>query len=143
MSGPPNGKYWIRLAVGSKPSIGVDDGPAPVKPVITEGINNIWTVRKLEDGNYNLTLEDAGRLLFIQDDGGKLVGSDTPPPFSWAIRSLGQDSVSYTIEVPSGIWPSRGWTVLDPEPRSPVIIGIIEVPLPNQTWNFIRWPGPE
>jgi hypothetical protein len=41
MSGPPNGKYWIRLAVGSKPSIGVDDGPAPVKPVITEGINNI------------------------------------------------------------------------------------------------------
>jgi hypothetical protein len=56
-----------------------------------------WTVRKLEDGNYNLTLEDAGRLLFIQDDGGKLVGSDTPPPFSWAIRSLGQDSVSYTL----------------------------------------------
>ena len=41
MSGPPSGKYWIRLALGSEPSIGVDAGPAPVKRVITEGINNI------------------------------------------------------------------------------------------------------
>jgi hypothetical protein len=41
MSGPPSGKYRIQLAAGSRPFIGADGGPAPVKPVILEGINSV------------------------------------------------------------------------------------------------------
>ena len=37
MGGPEPGKYFIQLDAHHKPLIGVDFGPWPVKPVITEG----------------------------------------------------------------------------------------------------------
>ena len=56
-----------------------------------------WTVTKTKEGNYTLTLEEAGGLLFIQDDNGKLVGRDTPPPFAWSIQPTGEDGGPYTL----------------------------------------------
>jgi hypothetical protein len=42
MSGPQDGKYLIQLAVdGPNLPIGVEFGGAPVKPVITEGSDNV------------------------------------------------------------------------------------------------------
>jgi hypothetical protein len=34
-----------------------------------------WTVEKLEDGNYHLSLEEAGHRFFIQGAGEDLIGS--------------------------------------------------------------------
>jgi hypothetical protein len=136
MSGPQDGKYLIQLAVdGPNLPIGVEFGGAPVKPVITEGSDNVWTVKKLNDGNYSLVLEQSGRPLFIQVDEGDLVGNVAPPPFSWTIR--GKDGGPYTIEVPSGIIPTRGWTVKNPTPKSPVTVDFITIALPTHQWNFI------
>ena len=45
-----------------------------------------WNVKKLEDGNYTLTLEDPRRLLFIRDVNGQLVGTaKEPPPLSCGV----------------------------------------------------------
>ena len=51
-----------------------------------------WIVTKLPDGNYTLVVESSGRIVYIKDDDGKLVGSDTPPPFQWAIVRQSDDS---------------------------------------------------
>jgi hypothetical protein len=97
-----------------------------------------WTVEKLEDGNYHLSLEEAGLRFFIQGAGEDLIGSILPPPGVWSIR--GQPG-QYTlvpiclplqyiisniqnkfgrIEIPSNIWPSRAWTASRLEPKSRV-----------------------
>ena len=76
-----------------------------------------WTVTKLDDGNYTLILEESGTPLFIQDDEGKLVGSEEPPPFHWNIR--GEDGGPYTLvpvcpslyvipDIQTKIWQNRG-----------------------------------
>jgi hypothetical protein len=142
MSGPPDGKYQIQLAANPRPLIGVYPGPALEKPVIVGGVNNVWNVVRSENGNYILTLDDTGRPLFMLDVNGQLVGSSKPqPPLLWNIRR--QLDGSYTIEVPSDFFPTRGWTVNDPEQQLPVYISTIEIPRANQQWNFIRLLGPE
>lgn len=41
MGGPESGKYFIQLDAHHKPLIGVDFGPQPIKPVVTEGNNRV------------------------------------------------------------------------------------------------------
>ncbi|KAF8552112.1 hypothetical protein OG21DRAFT_1523996 [Imleria badia] len=138
MKGPESGKYLIHLADG--PRIGVDYGNAPVKPVIVDGENKIWTVRKVEEEKYTMTLDDGGPV-YIQDMEGSLVGTDKEPPFIWAIRE--REAGLYTIEVPRGIIETKGWTVEHIGPRKPVrtvtldIIFLIPGPRRNQLWRLI------
>ncbi|KAF8552111.1 hypothetical protein OG21DRAFT_1486451 [Imleria badia] len=134
MSGPGSGKYWIHLAEGPKPLIGIDE-----KFVITEGRDNVFTVNLLANGQYTLALGEEGeRPLFINEDDGKLDRGFVP--LLWSIRKQGGH---YTIEVPSIISPTKGWTATSPEPKSLVTLKFVEIPLPDQLWNFVRWPGPE
>ena len=53
-----------------------------------------WIVTKLPDGKYTLAVEISGNVLYIQEDDGKLVGSDMPSAFLWAIE--GEDGGPYT-----------------------------------------------
>ncbi|KAF8552115.1 hypothetical protein OG21DRAFT_1498649 [Imleria badia] len=137
MSGPKSGKYLIELAERpiDRLFIGVDFGPQPVKPVITEGSNRVWTVRELADGQYTLTLDEAGPV-FIQEEEGSLVGTDKPPSFSWTIR--GHKGIGYTI-LKVGITPTKAWTVKELKPKSPVTLNtiILDVPQETQLWRFL------
>ncbi|KAF8452872.1 hypothetical protein L210DRAFT_3639314 [Boletus edulis BED1] len=140
MSGLETGKYLIQLAAGSQPSIGVDAASgSPDKPVVTDGSAKIWFVKRLESGLYHLTIEDRGMLLFIQNEGRKLVGNEMPPPSVWSI--LPQDDGSYTIQVPNRVLPPTYWTVDRPyEMKYPVTLNILDFPFPqqNQKWYFRR-----
>ncbi|KAI9571026.1 hypothetical protein HD554DRAFT_2327119 [Boletus coccyginus] len=141
MSGLRSGEYWIQLVEDPKPSVGVDP-TGGVVPVITEGRKNVWTITEVEDGNYTLVLGLSRPTINVQDDNGNLVGTTDPPPTIWTIRSrVG----GFTIEVPRGILPTRGWTVINPDPKEPVTIDFIknENPQRNQLWTFEVWPGPE
>jgi len=60
MGGPNNGKYYILPAVDPKVIVGIDGVGNPWVPVVTDGENNVFTVTKLEDGNYHLALDDGG-----------------------------------------------------------------------------------
>jgi len=134
MGGPRSGRYSIQLDLDPKPLAGVS-GVAPVLPVITGGRTTIWIVTKLQDEDYTLVLENDGRFVYIKDDNGNIIGSDTPPAVHWTIK--GPDNGPYTIEIPGGIWPARGWVVDSPEPNQLVTLGLFETPLPTQRWNFL------
>ena len=54
-----------------------------------------WTVQELGGEYYTLTIGGGGRPLFVQDSGGQLVGSETPPSSIWSIRS--QNTGVYTL----------------------------------------------
>ena len=64
MSGPDTGEYLIQLVADPRPPIGVDDGSAPLVPVVTDGNNNIVSplvfvqcqLRSLHPSNYRSSL---------------------------------------------------------------------------------------
>jgi hypothetical protein len=135
MGGPRDGKYYILPAVDPKILVGVDGVGNPWVPLVTDGNNNVFTVRKLENGDYTLILEDGVPRQYIQDHDGKLVGNEQSPASAWTIQ--GSDCGPYTIEVPSSIRPTKGWVLKSEKPKSPIALNFIEVTLPEQLWNFV------
>ncbi|KAF8549695.1 hypothetical protein OG21DRAFT_1514888 [Imleria badia] len=108
-SGPPDGKYVIILASAPPPfPLGVDEGGA-VNPIIVGGMDHVWTVRKLEDGNYTLALEEPGALWFSQAREENVTVSTMPPPTEWAIHR--QKGNIYSIEVATDRCPTTAWTL--------------------------------
>jgi len=100
-----------------------------------------FTVKKLENGDYTLALDDGQPPQFIQDHEGQLVGSVKSPASAWTIS--GKDCGPYTIGVPSQIFWTQGWTLKSVTPGSPVVLSLLEVVFPEQLWNFVPWIGPE
>jgi hypothetical protein len=140
MSALPDGQYWIQNAAPPKSWIGII-GSELEKGVVTEGRINIWTVKKLGNGNYTLTVEEEGGSPFpIQGANGKLVVHVNEPPSEWIIH--GSDDGLYTIESLIVAPPPKAWTVDEPDsvPKTPVTLDL-NFRQPKQQWNFISWPG--
>ncbi|KAG9322466.1 hypothetical protein KVV02_003192 [Mortierella alpina] len=130
------GKYHIQVAADPKPFIGMDSSPAPLKPVVTDGSDNLWTVKQLPDGSITIAVGDSGHQGFVQlDEGGNLVVSDEATPFAWSVKLAEGDT--YTIEFPNHIRPTRGWSIKNSEPKSAVILRTFDIPMPEQLWEFI------
>ena len=97
-----------------------------------------WTVRKLENGNYTLILEQGGPRWLSKGIGENVVVEIMPLPGQWAIHKhphLEYSSVPHVlmsfidntanfnltrIEVPSDRWPTRAWTLDHTNPGSEV-----------------------
>ena len=73
-----------------------------------------FTVKKEGNGHYTLILEDGEIPQFIQDDGGKLVGNESPPASGWIIN--GKDCGPYT-SVP--IYLSLQYVIADIQTKIP------------------------
>ena len=65
MSGPEDGKYWIHLAIDPKLLIGVEDGGAPVKPVITNGDDNVVSSLLFVSANYTRDIYSTPGVHFV------------------------------------------------------------------------------
>ncbi|KAI9567131.1 hypothetical protein HD554DRAFT_2173746 [Boletus coccyginus] len=116
MSGPPDGKYFIVLAGNSAPPpfpVGADE-QGPTSPVITGAKDIIWTATKLPNGNYTLILEQNGPRWLSQAGENEVFVSLMPLPGEWRIQR--QEDGTYSIEVPSPIWPTRAWTLNNTTP---------------------------
>ena len=96
-----------------------------------------WTVRKLQDGNYILILEQGGPPRFSKGIGEDVVVGFEPG--QWVIHKQANEEYSSVppvlmffidnnranfnltrIEVPSGIRPTRAWTLDSSEPGTEV-----------------------
>ncbi|KAF8552106.1 hypothetical protein OG21DRAFT_173267 [Imleria badia] len=71
MHGPQPGKYILKVAFGPRPSIGANFGGPPTVPVVADGPDKLFTVSKLNDGNYILPLEHR----FTREDHGNVVAT--------------------------------------------------------------------
>ncbi|KAF8552110.1 hypothetical protein OG21DRAFT_1523994 [Imleria badia] len=114
--GPPPGIYRIKSALG--PFIGANiGGPANV---VADGPESVFTLSKLEDGNYTLSVPEG----FTREDHGNVVASPIKlPPGIW-------------IEVPNAT-PRRGWSLYDTHPNAYVAVGdMSNGPQKGQLWNF-------
>ncbi|KAF8443330.1 hypothetical protein L210DRAFT_3503084 [Boletus edulis BED1] len=131
-------KFLIVLASPSAPPpfpVGANVDEGPVSPVIAGGKDNVWSVRRVENGHYNLTLEQMGpRWLSrgIEDD---VVVGLMPLPGEWVI-TRGEDGtfssapilltfiddiltleLKYVrIEEPGDIFPTKSWALDSTEP---------------------------
>jgi hypothetical protein len=134
--GPPDGKYLIALGSStvSPPLVGANDQGAPTNPVVVGGSNNVWTIRKSDQGEYAILLEKNGPWL-TQAEQNEVVVSSIPPPARWIVRK--QQDNTYSIEVPSNIWPAKAWTLDKTQPGTKVTLGFSEFPKPGQLWSFI------
>ncbi|KAI9240201.1 MAG: hypothetical protein BYD32DRAFT_409245 [Podila humilis] len=131
-----NGRYKIVSAVKSAPPpspLGIDP-QGPVSPVITGGIEQVWTVRKLEDGFYDIFIEHGGKYV-LKDNDGDIIASIFPPPAKWRVAKH-QDGF-YTIELPLDIWPPKAIFLPNSAPGAQPRLGFYELPLPKFLWEFI------
>ncbi|KAG0010738.1 hypothetical protein BGZ81_002585, partial [Podila clonocystis] len=133
-----NARYKIVSAAKSAPPpfpLGIDPR-GPVSPVITGGIEQVWTVRKLEDGFYVISIEQEGGNYVLKNNDRDIIADIFPPPAKWRVTKH-QDGF-YTIELPSNIWPSRAIYLTNPAPGARLQLGIYEmVPPPHFLWEFI------
>jgi hypothetical protein len=133
-----NGRYKIVSAAKSAPPpspLGINPR-GPVSPVITGGIEQVWTVRKLEDGFYVISIEQEGGDYVLKNNDRDIIADIFPPPAKWRVAKH-QDGF-YTIELPSIIWPSRAIYLPNSAPGARLQLGIYEiVPPPNFLWEFI------
>ncbi|KAF8125114.1 hypothetical protein EV363DRAFT_1419306 [Boletus edulis] len=149
-------KFLIVLASPSAPPpfpVGANVDEGPVSPVISGGKDNVWSVRRVENGHYNLTLEQMGpRWLSrgIEDD---VVVGLMPLPGEWVI-TRGEDGtfssapilltfiddiltleLKYVrIEEPGDIFPTKSWALDSTEPGTRVKLRRRDFPA---RWRFI------
>ncbi|KAI9237173.1 MAG: hypothetical protein BYD32DRAFT_417004 [Podila humilis] len=133
-----NGRYKIVSAAKSAPPpspLGINPR-GPVSPVITGGIEQVWTVRKLEDGFYVISIEQEGGNYVLKDNDGDIIADILPPSARW--RVIKDRGDFYIIELPSNIWPSRAIYLPNSAPGARPQLGINDgVPPPYFLWEFI------
>ncbi|KIK99563.1 hypothetical protein PAXRUDRAFT_131835 [Paxillus rubicundulus Ve08.2h10] len=136
---PGSGKFHIVSVREGIPPIGADIyDENTVKPVISAGNGDVWTLEEFESERYRITLDSAWASR--QDDNNNVVvdlGSSASKQV-WFIRSNGDGK--YTIEKDSIVWPNLGWTLHGEAPKSPVILRLVEFPNDAQLWRFIKLP---
>ncbi|KAF8125099.1 hypothetical protein EV363DRAFT_1270052 [Boletus edulis] len=130
-----DGRYYILPATPSGPPalpIGglTDKSPSPV---VVGGGDRLWTVKRLKNRNYTLTLEQFGPR-FTEISGSDIVVDLAPSPQEWTIHE--RNDGTYTIELPSIIWPSRAWAVRNTKANTEVKIVAFEFPEHIMRWKF-------
>ncbi|KFH73936.1 hypothetical protein MVEG_01149 [Podila verticillata NRRL 6337] len=132
------GRYKIVSAAKSAPPpspLGINP-QGPVSPVITGGIEQVWTVRKVEDRVYVISIEQEAGNYVLKNNDRDIIADIFPPQAKWHVAKH-QDGF-YTIELPSNIWPSRAIYLPNSAPGARPQLGIYEtVPPPNFLWEFI------
>lgn len=133
-----DGKYWIVPAASSDAPIGFNE-QGTRNPVVVGGENNVWTVRKLDQEEYQIILEEAGPIWFTQAAENNVFVSRAPLPTTWRVQI--HEGNTYSIEVPSIIRPTRAWTLDSTAPGNEVTLEIFEPSGPGQLWIFTRVPN--
>jgi hypothetical protein len=127
-------KFLIVLAGHSAPppfAVGANEDEGPVNPVIAGGKDNVWSVRRVESGNYNLVLDQRGPSWLSKGVGDSVVVEIMPLPGEWVITR--QEDGTYTIEAPGPIRPSLSWALDSGELGAPVKLRRRDFPA---RWNF-------
>lgn len=132
---PSNGKYFIALANPSMPPIPVGSDHNGFTDSVTVGSKDIvWTVTRSNQEDYVIALEQSGSRWTAAAEGGNLFVSQMSTSATWKLRQQGENS--YTIEVPSNIWPAQGWALYSTQSGSKVSIGFFDLPNPSTLWKF-------
>ncbi|KAG0252607.1 hypothetical protein BGZ95_006582 [Linnemannia exigua] len=133
--GPSDGKYSIVSTTRPQIPVGVDDY-GPYHRVAVGGKSNVWTIMKLDEGDYQIILEQSGIKWYTEDFQGTLTmspNSPAKPRGTWRLQKYGD---YYSIEVPSNIVPSKAWALKNmdnTQPGEEVTIGAADFPM---VWKF-------
>ncbi|KAJ3572128.1 hypothetical protein NP233_g3284 [Leucocoprinus birnbaumii] len=136
-----DGRYSIITAspsVAPPPSpLGVDNTGLKEIPVVVNGANQTWVIKKTKSGNYTISVEapnDANWRSFALDN--DVFVDIQEEPYEWKVTAVKDPWKGFVIQVPEGGEHSVAWTIHSFGYGSPISLRPVELmPTAGQIWR--------